>query len=91
MEGSKKGEGIKQQQQKTNKKPHRHKQYGDNRKKGTWWEVEEDKGGMNGDGKELGVVNTQYSIQWRYYKIVPLKSIYLTNQCHPNKFNSKKR
>ena len=46
MEGSKKGEGIKQQQQKTNKKPHRHKQYGDNRKKGTWWEVEEDKGGI---------------------------------------------
>ena len=38
-------------------------------------EVEEGMEGINGDGRRLGVVNTQDDIQMVYYKIIYLKTI----------------
>ena len=43
--------------------------------KGGWGEVEEGICGINGDGRRLGVVNTQYNIQMVYYRIGYLKPI----------------
>ena len=43
--------------------------------KGGWGEVEEGIWGINGDGRRLGVVNTQYNIQMMYYRIVHVKMI----------------
>lgn len=60
---------------------------------GNWGQkdMEEGKGGINGDGqRRFGVVNTQYSVQIMFCRIVHLKPEYFVNHCHPNKFNKKR-
>ena len=48
--------------------------------------VAEGKAGMEGD--LIGVGNTPYNIKMMQYGMVHLKPN-STNQCHPNKFNTK--
>ena len=49
------------------KNPHRHRQqYGDDQRERGMGEVEDSKAEINGDGRRLGVVNTQYNIQRIY-------------------------
>ena len=46
-------------------------------------EVKEGKAGINGDGRRLGVMNTQYNIQMMYYRIVHWKPIIVLTNVTP--------
>ena len=76
---SEKGEGIKQKQANKNMDTENSKMIF--RREGR--KVKEGIGNINGDGKRLGVVNTQCNTQVMYYRIVCLKHIILLTNVTP--------